>query len=262
MYKRDLIKPQNLYGNILVSSPDGKPMFRCSAKRADRYLTKNIAIKINNQHIMLTFKPKGLGFYGKQELTDIIQNICCVCGSDKKLLKHNIVPKRYFRFIDLDWKSKNFSNRVLLCWQHANKWEIVSNSLVKEIANVTGIKLEGGGVEISSKLKKAKSAARALLQTKDILPEEVKKQKLKIVKEYLEHEEMTSFPLKENEKEHFDLLKSLANEESYVSFHEHGKNVVKNLLDQKEFIEFWRENFVVAMQPQFPPSHLRYLEVK
>lgn len=87
------------YGNIMVLSPEGIPMYRCDAKKANWHLKRNLAVWDNSEQnkLRLTFKPNGLGHSDNPELLEEQQNICCVCGSENELVKSHLVPRHVDR---------------------------------------------------------------------------------------------------------------------------------------------------------------------
>jgi len=76
-------------------SPDGIEMCRLSAEKAQWYLSKNLAQPMDEPKcIKLNFKPNGLGFTRCQDFYfQNRKNKCVVCGSEKDLSRHHIVPK-------------------------------------------------------------------------------------------------------------------------------------------------------------------------
>ena len=250
MGRFETLRSHNCYGNILVFSPDGKPMFRCSEKQAKWYLDRNLAesVCLTGSAIQLTFQPNGLGHYSDPDLLEQQLNICCVCGSEKDLVKNYIVPREYFIHFPIEFKSRKFQNRIMLCVDCLKKRDkIVRESLSKLLADLYGAPLDGVGAMNNSKLKNIILMANALVQKKYVLPEEVRLEKLKIIEGYLGY-----YP---TENEIIDLSKSNWIDKS--NYKTHGQAVVERIVDFQMFIDVWRNHFMQTMQPKFAPSHLR-----
>lgn len=256
MGKFDLLQKHKYYGNILVSSPDGKPMFRCSDKQAKWYLERNLADgfgfmwddEMSITEIKLKFQPNGLGHYSEPDLLEEQRNICCVCGSEKDLVKNYIVPREYMHNFPLEFKSRRFENRIMLCIDCLKERNtLVRDSLSKLLGELCKVPADGIGAANDSKFKKIVLIANALTQKKYILPERVRTEKLKIIEEYLGH-----FP---TENEIIELSKSKWIDRS--NYKTHGQAVVEKITDFEMFINVWRNHFMQTMKPKFPPSHLK-----
>jgi hypothetical protein len=77
---KESIKNRKIYGNYRVYSPDDILMFRTNLKKINWYLGRNLAQKIDEESIKLTFVPNGMGCYGVGYGLGKMQNICVVCG--------------------------------------------------------------------------------------------------------------------------------------------------------------------------------------
>ena len=88
-----------IYGNWLVLHPNGCEMFRCVTRKAQWYLTRDLANMISEipPVIQLKFEPGGLGWFGDEFALTQKQNLCVVCGTEElpRLTKHHIVPTLY-----------------------------------------------------------------------------------------------------------------------------------------------------------------------
>ena len=104
--KRD----RKIYGNYKVFSPEGHLMFRCDLKKANWYLSRDLAhLFSDDPHtIQLKFQPKGLGNHNKVYGLTEMDNKCVVCGTNEFLTRHHVVPISYRRFFPVEIKSHNF----------------------------------------------------------------------------------------------------------------------------------------------------------
>lgn len=261
MGKFDLLQKHKYYGNILVSSPDGKPMFRCSDKQAKWYLKRNLADSFGSVwdnefcifEIRLKFQPNGLGHYSEPDLLEEQKNICCVCGSEKDLVKNYIVPREYLHNFPIEFKSRRFENRIMLCVDCLKKRNtLVRDSLSKLLGELCKVPTDGVGAINDSKFKNIVLVANALVQKKHVLPERVRIEKLKIIEDHLGHSP--------TENEIIDLSKSKWIDRS--NYKTHGQAVAEKIVDFEMFINVWRNHFMQTMKPKFPPSHLKRNENK
>ena len=265
MGKFNLLQKHKYYGNILVFSPDGKPMFRCSDKQANWYIARNLAkeiVAINKYHlsgwneiraIKLTFQPNGLGHYSDPDLLEEQKNICCVCGSEKDLVKNYLVPREYLHQFPIEFKSRRFENRIMLCVDCLKKRNVlIRDSFSKLLGELCKVPIGGVGAVIDSKFKNIVLTAYALVQKKHFLPERVRIEKLKIIENHLGH-----VP---TENEIIELSKSKwVDKSNYKSY---GQMIVEKIVDFEMFIDVWRNHFMQTMKPKFPPSHLKRNENK
>ena len=255
MGRFEALQPHNYYGNIVVLSPEGHTMFRCSEKQAQWYLDRNLAVLEfvrNNDNfskvVRLTFQPNGLGHYSDPDLLEEQKNICCVCGSEKDLVKNYIVPREYLHQFPIEFKSRRFENRIMLCVDCLKKRNtLVRDSLSRLLGELCKVPVDGIGATIDSKFKRIILTANALVQKKHILPERVRLEKLKIIEDHLGH-----FP---TENEIIELSKSKWIDRS--NYKTHGQAVVEKITDFEMFINVWRNHFMQTMKPKFPPSHLK-----
>ena len=82
--------------NWEVYHPDGTHMFTCGEKKATWYLDRDLAKRMADGKIILTFKPKGNGFEADEVFgKSIRESICVVTGVDEDLQRHHIVPYCY-----------------------------------------------------------------------------------------------------------------------------------------------------------------------
>lgn len=87
------------YTNCLMVSRDGTPLATLSTKRANWYLSRNLARLIDwpdkrfHPVIQLTFQHAGDGSVNAVDL-EFVENRCVVCGSTTGLTTHHCIPRR------------------------------------------------------------------------------------------------------------------------------------------------------------------------
>lgn len=156
----------NAYDNCKVYHPNGKLMFYCSLKRLNWYLNKDLAEKIDDTSIKLTFTPKGEG--EPEYLLYPRESKCVVCGTEKNLTKHHVIPYRYRKLFPLKYKDKNSYDVVVMCRDHHNEYEIYADELKMMLEE----KYSKGTKEYNLDLKRANSIYSLLKRDDTEIPDE------------------------------------------------------------------------------------------
>ncbi|KAI7871997.1 hypothetical protein BDF14DRAFT_1992708 [Spinellus fusiger] len=102
-------KNNEVYENWTVYSSSGKLMFRCNNKKADWYLSRQLAKPhpSRSKSIQLTFEAKGQGHAPGDYMVEDRVNCCVACGGSDHLTLHHVVPDMYRRWMPLTIKSKS-----------------------------------------------------------------------------------------------------------------------------------------------------------
>lgn len=253
MTKYSCIQNHKLYGNISVFAPNGQLMFRCNKKKANWYLKRNLAKYLDLQQtlLQLLFEPHGLGYSeADPALLEIQNNICCCCGSKNSLHKSYIVPKQYLLLMDLQFKSRHWDNLALLCCHCSTKWEIHRNKCSQLLVKLNDAPINGTGLVSDKEFRRIKSAAYALIQEKNTLPSQIKKQKLDIISQYLGHN-----PSPEEIKTLSEIKDIYKN-----NYRSHAQLVMEKIANQRDFSNMWKHWFVKCMRPNYLPEHLKKFE--
>lgn len=119
------------YGSWKVFHPTGKLMFRCVEKRANWYLSRNLAEVIGDNEIKLLFTPKGTG--EDHDGLVIKENRCVCCGKEDNLTRHHIVPREFRRHFPIEMKARNSYDVMLLCVDHHAEYEAKARILKAEL---------------------------------------------------------------------------------------------------------------------------------
>jgi hypothetical protein len=167
--KKNTLSENNLYGGIKILSPEGAILCRCNQKKADWYLSRHIADKKADDCIVLRFKPKG---FGDPYLIHSKENICVVCGSDKELTKHHVVPRSYRQHFPVQFKTHLSHDCVLLCVDCHEKYELSSRERQNTLARRYNVPL--CGEKTNPIMSKAFGSIKALLDYKNKIPSERK----------------------------------------------------------------------------------------
>lgn len=238
-------KDRKIYGNCRVLSPDGILMFLCEEKRANWYLNRKLADKINNDPITikLNFKPAGLGNNNKPYGLMEMSNNCVVCGSEEFLTRHHIVPICYRRYFPLKYKSKNHHDVLAVCFDCHEKYEVKAFTFKGELANYYDAPLDGildksmeGGVKIIGYSKLMLSDKVGLIPKKRI--EEIKSTLFEYFGGDYTKEDLINI----------SLLKTTLCKKT------HGEIVVSKLESYQQFIEMWRKHFIDNNDCKYLPN--------
>lgn len=244
-YHYTLKSPQ--YENCEVLSPDGQLMFRCCRKKAVWYLNRNLGIKLEDEplKVQLNFIPKGVGHVNDPYFLQVMENRCVVCGSEKDLTRHHIVPYCYRRFFPMNLKQHRSYDVMALCIPCHRSYEVCALELKEILANQYSAPINGTGIKYNKDLASSRGAAFALLFNRHRMPVERQEELMNRVKNYLQ-KEVTDSELQELiDKDPYD----------FGNFNHHGKIIVEQIKDIEEFVRGWRNHFINKMNPQFLPSH-------
>jgi hypothetical protein len=122
------------YSNLKVYHPHGNLMFFSSKKKFNWYLRKNLAVKISDDSIQLTFEPKGYGEDPKY-LTPR-ENICVVTGETDNLTKHHVIPTQFRQYFPMKYKSKNSADVVAITRDAHDEYEREADKLKEWLIDV------------------------------------------------------------------------------------------------------------------------------
>lgn len=237
------------YGNERVYAPNGKLMYLSSTKRANWYLNRNLATKVDDG-IILNFEPNGYGYHGDNYNLSEKHNRCVVCGvAELSLLtKHHIVPTIYRKYFPLEVKSRNSHDVVIICEDCHHEYEIEATNLKIELAKKYNIvnHQDINKIRLQNNLsnRKAYCIAKTLTAKNDKIPE-YKRILMEIKFEMLSG-------LIANSENLESIINSMytKNDEFDES---HGFLIMKEISDLQEFTEMWRQHFLDIMLPDYMP---------
>jgi hypothetical protein len=246
-YHYILESPQ--YQNCEVLNPDGHLMFRCSYKKANWYLERNLAVKLKDEPLVvkLLFTPNGNGHIGDPYHLQVMQNKCAVCGNAEDLTRHHIVPYCYRRYFPDEIKNHRAYDVMAMCTNCHHAYETQAECLKKEIGEEYGMPVGGMGAKYDKKSAGAKTAAHAILQHASKMPPARLEELYERVRVHLGREAT------------IDDLQQLTNKNlhDFRDYVHHGKYVVSKIPTDgiEEFIRRWRKHFLETMQPRFMPNN-------
>lgn len=246
---------RKLYDNISVHHPDGWLMFKCHSKRAAWYLSRKLAVVINEDPLVLQlqFHPDGVGNANDPYYLQDMQNKCCVCGTEYELTIHHVVPWCYRRFFPLKLKDRCAHDCLCVCVGCHEKYERhhadkMKSSLSKKY-NIppNGIGWIGDAYQGMSAMR----AARALLNYGHVIPQHrhvVLKQRIRT---FINAEPTEDDILRIGQMTNMDSFKT----HDYKTC---GQLIVEIVLTSEEklleFTKMWRRHFIDNMCPKHLPE--------
>lgn len=227
-----------IYSNYVMQAPDGVQLCRIDQKRADWYLSRDLAELIDNKTIKLKFEPSGRANVDDPFQQEVKYNICVVCGSTNDLTRHHIVPYCYRKHLSEEVKNYGMHDVVILCVDCHNSYEATVDDYKKYLSNQFNVPLHSN---LDDSLNKAIKAAFAIKKHKEKLPSWRKKELESIINDYLgkkyTEEELNSL-ISKSPKTHSELVVEKLDCESIQSF-----------------FEGWRKHFVEKTNPQYMPEY-------
>ena len=259
--------------NWEVYHPNGTHMFTCGEKKATWYLNRDLAKRMMNGKIMLTFEPKGNGFEANEVFGKSIRETkCVVCGIEENLQRHHIVPYCYRTYFPEKYKSKNHHDVVLINCEKHSYYEQIATQFKDEIAVMFDVKTIGDfNLDYTAKLREFGKPNAILLnmihsifKTYGKLPYNLKIEKLKTIADmigvkfetvcnynYIQLMKLYILLKKEHEAELSEFKKK------YRIYYDHGYHVIQKLDTEEKimkFVKLWRTHFIETMNPKFMPN--------
>jgi hypothetical protein len=240
---------RNIYDNILVLTVDGVPLCRCSQKKAEWYVKRDLATMVSNDPdvLKLKFKTRGLGHVDDDFYLAERFNGCVVCENITDLTRHHVVPYCFRKHFPDHIKSHNSHDVVPLCLKCHGHYEKEADKLKASLGFKYGIKY-GENVVFDCMKMRVKRYGTALMMYRDRIPQERVNFLLSSIKKYYGKDEIT------NE----DIL-AAANldlkETSSIEKKKYGETIVSSLKDLEGFVKMWRSHFVDVMSPKHMPSN-------
>lgn len=238
-----------IYGNWLVLHPEGFEMFRCVDKKANWYLSRNLAdiISDNPPTIKLKFTPKGFGWHGDEFALTQKQNKCVVCGTEElgRLTKHHIIPSLYKRYFPKKLKIATSHDVVCICRECHDEYEnIYALKLKEKLAEIYNVPLCNSESDFIKIIKLSK----AIMLNGHSMPEDRMFELMLKISIMLGYQEDFA-PVSEIEKF------SKISQKHYSEFYNnHGREVMSKITDLQKFAEMWRIDFIDNMKPKFMPE--------
>lgn len=201
--------------------------------------------------VQLNFDPSGRPFVDRDYYMTVKENKCVVCGKEDDYVKKMVVPRDYRRHFPASLKDHLSHDVLLLCVTCHRTSELHDLRLKREIAEEYSEPLGNSRSVEDPKLRKVRSAAKALMYGGESIPEQRRETLKTSVKEFLQAEEFTVEKLRELSE-----IGTTKENEFYMG--SHGERVVAKLIENgtlRDFVKMWREHFLDSMKPKFLPNY-------
>ena len=239
-------KQSDIYNNWQMVAPNGQLLARCSQKRAEWYLSRDLATITSDKVIQLTFTPAGDGNSEVPFLLEEKKNICVVCGTELNLNRHHVVPYQYRKWMPQEDKGHSSYDVLPICLDHHDEYENEAQKYSRNLAIIYDAPFSVGV----------------------FLPEEIKAKRmyglLKVIAELRTVPADRLLDITQQTSEYFSVkvtptVAAQILEEGLPHFKSaymksHGQVIVEKIMagdKLQEFIVNWRKHFVATMNPQF-----------
>ena len=235
-----------LYGNYHMQSPTGEEMFHTNAGRVLWYLTRDLIEIVGFNPPTLRFKNKTNGpghINDDYYLTEKI-NQCVVCGCNKHLTRHHVVPKTYRIHFPMNVKGHSYHDILLVCSKCHRNYESEASKLKLQIMEEMGYSSKAiFYLEVEHMIKLSKT----LLKYGHEIPEPKKTEMYDKIRVYLNKQDISD-----------EDLKGLTNKGVWYipdDYQSPSEFVASNITDLQAFAERWRRHFLETMEPKFLPKN-------
>ncbi|KAF7995039.1 hypothetical protein HCN44_004511 [Aphidius gifuensis] len=245
-----LTRKDVLYENCYLKAPDGETLCSCDRKKAEWYIAKGLAVKVNDDPftVRLNFEPSARcrGDIGEY-YTQIRLNQCVVCGSQDKFIKKNIIPREYRKYFPIVMKSHQSHDCLLLCptcHDTSNRQDLIFKRHLAITCNAP-LSPSSSSPTTQSKNNQQRSkrnyqnAVKVLNEKYNFLPQQRREELEQQINEYNNHQNELSI----NESSD----KSSTHGQKVVEYFKHTDGGLVSLEKQ------WREHFLNTMEPQYLP---------
>ncbi|KAF9409288.1 hypothetical protein HW555_011323 [Spodoptera exigua] len=245
-----------LYNNGYLEAPDGELLCICDNRKGMWFVNKGLAdlIKEDPLTVRLKFEPAGraVGDVGRYYQLEK-ENKCVVCASTNSCIRKNVVPREYRKLFPEIMKEHSSHDVVLLCADCHQLSNMRDQNMRVFLAEQCNAPLPSDSrfrfIEDMA-AKKVRSAARALYNANDKLPE-VRRKELEdiLLQHYPDHDEVT-----------MELLKKACNipvVTENTDYESHGLKVVDYYFKRHGLLKLeqeWREHFLKNMKPKYMPA--------
>ncbi|XP_064487258.1 exonuclease 3'-5' domain-containing protein 2-like [Ornithodoros turicata] len=248
------IRKTPLYDNCVLQAPDGEPLCTCDYKKARWYLEKGLGTEVSEEPLIvrLNFEPANRPILDSQYYIQAKDNVCVVCGSKESLLRKNVVPREYRKNFPDVMKHHISHDILLLCVQCHQLSNLRDLDLRYVLASECDAPFESHEVTKCREdpvLRRIKSAARALLRSRDRLPSDRVAALEQVLNDHYNSDSVT----KELVEEAAEIDTKIYN----TNFVAHGVKVVEHYKRNGGLISFetkWRKHFLETMKPKYMPA--------
>lgn len=252
--KAFMTRKRPLYYNCQLLAPDGECLTLCDIRKVEWYISKGLGVKVSDNPVtvQLNFEPKSRPTSDKDYYLQDKENICVVCGADEEYVRKIVVPQEYRKYFPSMLKDHSSHDVLLLCISCHLKCSDYEGAIRQQLSVECDAPLDSGKDSKrrwDQDLAKVVSAAKALLKSRDQIPENRVKELEETLKQFYGTQSLPA-----------ELLEQAITMEPKINnakFIPHGKKVVEHYMQKEggllEFEKMWRRHFVEVMQPKFLP---------
>jgi HNH endonuclease len=235
------------YNNLRFYNRDGELIFRGGPRKADWYLSRNLAELIDGDptRIRLLFETNGDGRAGDDFYLQDRENRCVVCGTDdhKVLTGHHIVPYSFRRWYPEELKSHSCFDILPVCTKCHDEYNPHEREFRLQLAKEYDAPLDGTyDRQKWLDYVRVRKDAYALIECGDQIPQDRKDFLLNRIKEITGEDNPDLKLLVETPFEQAPTISQ-------------GQMIVPQLTDIPAFNIRWRKHFVETMKPQYLPEY-------
>lgn len=247
---------KEVYGNVLVLTPEGEPFWRVSKRRAESLLRQGLAKEVSDTRfdhewvlrLCEDFKPSRRTHYDPIFL-EVIDNKCVVCGKEENLTRHHVVPYSIRRFFRPENGYLTSYDILAVCFPCHKSYEYFAREfteqLLLEFNAPSTVKRQ-----TDKNLHFVKRKAIALLHHAEKMPTATRQKHFEVLKKHLNCEEISTEDLEKLSK-----IDIHPDRESYIGAGLFLATTLKTPQQTDEFTERWRKHFVKTMNPKFLPHN-------
>ncbi len=229
-----------LYSNCCIKTPAGIIIGRCSQRKLDWYIKKNLGKLIDDKTLELNYEPKLKRAINEYDTT-YKENICCVCGEheEEELVKHHVIPQEFKKWFPSEKKVHRNQDVLVMCLDCNEDCYKQITEFKNELMNRYNVVYDKDLARIQVQVKKLKGSK---------IPQIAKDKIFAEVLTYLKKETVTDQ----------DIIDMIETKECYnfTDCKTPVEHIVKRIVSEgkiDEFINEWRTNFVNKMKPEHLP---------
>lgn len=243
MTVKNNISSLDYYQNWKFIHPDGFLMFYSDERKANWYLSRSLAELVDEKTVKFKFRPK-IATRIKYNLSKL-ETICVVCGSNKNLSRHHVVPYVFKKHMPEEIKSHSHHDVLLLCRKHHDDYELISNNFKKQLFE----KFSLNKLQEKDKIKiKVVKQIQSIKKIEALVFYKNKEKAISIIKEKIASQLNMS-------ADEIDIDSIYYNFNQAIKDRDFHKLLIEKTENLHSFIKMWRMHFVETMNPQYLPKN-------
>lgn len=244
-----------IYENMEIYAPNGLFLGYIPTHRFKWYIERDLAEKINDKAIKLSFEPKNIkSLEALRSIHAPKENKCVVCGNTEEINRYRVTPYEIKKLLPEKYKAHRANDVVALCNEDVPDADYFTREFKFELfkkydIDVTNFKLTGKDDNIYKLVKKILFRKKKTYYKDE---DETFKHSVEYANECLV-KYFNKIPTKE-ELEHF--IVECEEKMQFEGFKTPENMLVKKVIDENNIIGFlnlWKQNFVDKLEPKYLP---------